>query len=97
MIGLASQLLFTWEKILSIKYIESILTEMNYYKKIIKKYFNKNFVMHAENEEKVQSSNICGICNKIFCEQSSLPCNRRIEDLLIGVVILILDGIKKIL
>ena len=48
------------------RFIEAILKEMNYWKKIIKKHFNKNFVMSAEDEEKFQLSNICRICNKVF-------------------------------
>ena len=43
---------------------------MNYCKKIIKK-INKNLVMYAEDEERFQSSNICGICNKLFYEQDN--------------------------
>ena len=39
---------------------------MNYCKKIIKKHFNKNLVMSAEDEENFQLSNICLICNKLF-------------------------------
>ena len=39
------------------KFIEAILKEMNYCKKIIKKLFNKIFVMSAEDEERLQSSN----------------------------------------
>ena len=33
---------------------------------MIKKYFNKNFIMSAEEEERFQLSNICWICNKLF-------------------------------
>ena len=39
---------------------------MNYCKKIIKKYFNTNLVMSAEDEERFQLSNIYSICNKLF-------------------------------
>ena len=35
------------------KFIDAILKEYNYCKKIIKKHFNKNLVMSAEDEEKV--------------------------------------------
>ena len=39
---------------------------MNYFKKLIKKHFDKNLVMSAEDEERFQSSNKCWICNKLF-------------------------------
>ena len=39
---------------------------MNYCNKIIKKHFNKNLVMPAEDEERFQLSNIYLICNKLF-------------------------------
>ena len=40
------------------KCITSIFNEYNYYRKVIKKHFNKNLIMSAE-EENFQSSNIC--------------------------------------
>ena len=30
------------------------------------KHFNKNLIMHVEDEGRLQSSNKCWICNKIF-------------------------------
>ena len=33
---------------------------------MIKKHFNKNLIMFAEEEEKFQLSNSCWICNKLF-------------------------------
>ena len=39
------------------RFIEAILEEMNYCKKIIKKYFNKNLVMSAEDADRFQLSN----------------------------------------
>ena len=33
---------------------------------MIKKHFNKNLVISAEDEERFQSSNICWICNKLI-------------------------------
>ena len=47
------------------KFIKSILSEYNYCKKVIKKHFNKNRIMYAE-EERFQLSNISWICNKLF-------------------------------
>ena len=47
------------------KFIKLILSEYNYCKKVIKKHFNKNLIMSAE-EERFQLSNICWICNKLF-------------------------------
>ena len=35
-------------------------------KKMIKKHFNKNFLMSAEGKERFQSSNSCWICDKLF-------------------------------
>ena len=32
----------------------------------MKKHFNKNLVMSAEDEERFQSSNKCRICDKLF-------------------------------
>ena len=32
----------------------------------MKKHFNKNLVMFADNEERFQSSNKCWICDKLF-------------------------------
>ena len=39
---------------------------MNYCKKVLKKNFNKNSVIPAEDEERFQSSNKCLICDKLF-------------------------------
>ena len=43
------------------KFIEAILKEYEYCKKVMKKYFNKNLIM-SEEEKQFQSSNICWIC-----------------------------------
>ena len=48
------------------RFIETILEEYDYCKKVIKKHFNKNLVMSVEDEEKFQLSNICWICDKLF-------------------------------
>ena len=41
------------------RFIEGILNEHDYCKKIIKKHFNKNLIMCAEEEERFQLSNNC--------------------------------------
>ena len=46
--------------------IEAIHKECDFCKKVIKKDFNKNFVMSAEDEERFQSSNKCWVCDNIF-------------------------------
>ena len=48
------------------KFIGAILKEYEYCKKVIKKHFNKNLIMSAENEEKVYLGNSCWICDKLF-------------------------------
>ena len=45
---------------------EAIHKDYDFCKKVIKKDFNKNFVMSAENEERFQSSNKCWVCDKLF-------------------------------
>ena len=47
------------------KFIKAILSEYDHCRGVIKKHFNKNLVMSAE-EERFQLSNICWICNKLF-------------------------------
>ena len=47
------------------KFIEAILKEYEYCKKVVKKYFKKNLIM-TEEEEQFQSSNICWICEKLI-------------------------------
>ena len=46
------------------KFIEAILKEYEYCKKVVKKYFKKNLIMTEE--EQFQSSNICWICGKLI-------------------------------
>ena len=48
------------------RFIEAILEEYYYFKKLIKKHFNKNLSMSAGNEERFQLSNSCWICNGLF-------------------------------
>ena len=47
-------------------FIEAILKEYQYCKKVMKKHFNKNLIMDKEEEEQFQSSNTCWICEKII-------------------------------
>ena len=46
--------------------INRFIKEYNYYKKVLKKHFNKNLVIPAEVEESFQSSNKCWICDKLY-------------------------------
>ena len=48
------------------KFIEAVLKEYNYCKKIMKKRFNKNLAMPAEEEERFQLANSCWICSELF-------------------------------
>ena len=48
------------------KFIEVILGEYGYCKRIMKKHFNKNLVMSVDEEEKFQLANSCLNCNKLF-------------------------------
>ena len=48
------------------KFVKSILSEYNYCRKVIKKHFNKNFIISAEENERFEMSNICWIFNKLF-------------------------------
>ena len=47
------------------KFIEAILKEHEYCKKVMKKQVNKNLIM-SEEEEQFQSSNTCWICEKLI-------------------------------
>ena len=46
--------------------IKAFLKEYMYCKKVMKKHFNKNFIMTEEQEEQFQSSNACWICEKLI-------------------------------
>ena len=48
------------------KFIEAILIEYKYCKKVMKKYFNKNLIMSEEEAKQFHSSNICWICEKLI-------------------------------
>ena len=51
------------------KFIEAILEEYDYCKKVMKKHFHKNLVMSVEDERRFQSSNKCWICKKLFTDE----------------------------
>ena len=48
------------------KFIEAILKEFEYCKKVMKKHFNKNLIMSKEQEKQFQLSNTCWICEKLI-------------------------------
>ena len=48
------------------KFIEMILKEYGYCRKVMKKYFCKNLVMAAEQNEEFERSNICWICGNLI-------------------------------
>ena len=51
------------------KFMEYLLDEVKYCKKIMKKEFNKPLRMTKENEEKFQKANECHICNKKYTNE----------------------------
>ena len=48
------------------RFIEAILEEYDYCKKMMNEHFNKKLFMSVEDEKRFQSSNKCWICNKLF-------------------------------
>ena len=48
------------------KFVQSIFKEYDYCRSVMKKHFNKNLVMTAEENEEFESSNICWICGKLI-------------------------------
>ncbi|XP_068704896.1 uncharacterized protein [Montipora foliosa] len=50
------------------KFMEAMLDEVKYCKKIMKKYFNKPLRMTKDDEEKFQKADECHICNKKYDE-----------------------------
>ena len=48
------------------KFVEEILEEYEYYKKVMKKHFKKDLIMTEKEEEQFQSSKICWICEKLI-------------------------------
>ena len=65
------------------RFIETIFEKYDYCKKVIKKHFNKNLVMSAEDEQIFQSSNKCWIYDKLFHAgdnkvRGHCHCNRKV-------------------
>ena len=48
------------------RFVKSILKECNYCIIVVKKYFNKNLIMSAEENERFELTNICWICSKLI-------------------------------
>ena len=48
------------------KFINSILKEYNYCRSVVKKHFNKNLIMSAEENEGFELTNIIWICSKLI-------------------------------
>ena len=48
------------------KFIEAVLEEYDYCKRIMKKPFNKNLIISVDEEERFQLANSCWICDKLF-------------------------------
>ena len=65
MINLVNKLVFI-EVNAVYKFIDAILEEYNYCKRVMNEHFNKNLIMSAEDEERIQLSNKCWICNKLL-------------------------------
>ena len=65
-INSVKKLFFIEEKNAAYRFIEAILKEYDYFKKMIKKHFNKNLIMSAVEEERFQLSNSFWICDKLF-------------------------------
>ena len=65
MIDLAVQLFFTKEKMQSIHLLKQFL-KSTIIVKALKKHFNKNLVMSAEDEKRFQSTNKYCLCSKLF-------------------------------
>ena len=55
------------------RFIEAILEEYDYCKKVIKKHFSKYLIMSAVDEERFQLSNIFWICDKLPSRQILAP------------------------
>ena len=48
------------------EFIEMILKEYAYCRKVMKKHFNKNLIMTAQQNKEFERSNICWICGKLI-------------------------------
>ena len=66
MMNLPSQQLFFRGENTAYEFIEAILKEFEYCKKVMKKHFNKNLIMSEEEGEQFKSSNTRQICEKLI-------------------------------
>ena len=48
------------------EFIKAILEEYKYFKKVMKKHFNKNLIMSEKEKHLFQQSNSCWICKKLI-------------------------------
>ena len=48
------------------EFIKLILKENNYCRSVVKKHFNKNLIMSAEENERFELTNVCWICSKFI-------------------------------
>ena len=48
-----------------VKFIKSVLKKYDYCRKVIKKHFNKNLIMSAEENETFEMTSICWICDRL--------------------------------
>ena len=48
------------------KFIQSIFKEYSYCRRVMKKHFNQNLVMVAEQNEEFEESNICWVCGQLI-------------------------------
>ena len=71
------------------KFLKSILEEYNYCRSAVKKHFNKNLIMSAEENERYELTSSCWICSKLIENSETVisPKNREVQH--IGIVILI--------
>ena len=53
------------------KFMENILEEVKYCKKVMKKYFNKPLRMTEENEQEFKKATTCHICDKKYTEKDT--------------------------
>ena len=65
MINLVKMVCCTEEKKAVFKFIKCNFKEYGYCKSVMKKHFNKNLIMSAEENERFEMINICWICSKL--------------------------------
>ena len=50
----------------AVKFIKCIFKEYGYCRSVMKKHFNKNLIMSAEENERFEMTNVCWICSKLI-------------------------------